>query len=169
MKLAFASSLQILRKKQNLSQRELAQKAGVTQATLSRLENGLETPRWFTLQQLAQALGIESSTFLSETVRPAFSLNRHQIEEVAKAVLSGERRNVTQLNSLADQIARLMIQKLKAYGCPGYKRVQHFRWRAPYRRIRLRAFLPDELLKVILIRADRLLPRYIKKEENEDQ
>lgn len=42
-----------------LSQRDLAERAGVTQATISRLEHGLQDAQGGTIRKLAGALGIE--------------------------------------------------------------------------------------------------------------
>jgi transcriptional regulator with XRE-family HTH domain len=42
-----------------LSQRSLARRAGTTQAAVSRIERGLTTPTWDTVQALLLALGYE--------------------------------------------------------------------------------------------------------------
>jgi transcriptional regulator with XRE-family HTH domain len=42
-----------------LSQRSLARRAGTTQAAISRIERGLTTPTWETVQALLLALGYE--------------------------------------------------------------------------------------------------------------
>jgi transcriptional regulator with XRE-family HTH domain len=51
----------ILRHRQRLglSQRSLARRAGTTQAAVSRIERGLTTPTWDTVQALLLALGYE--------------------------------------------------------------------------------------------------------------
>lgn len=51
--------LQYARKKANLSQRELARRAGTTQATISRIEDGLISPRVDTLERLLEACGFQ--------------------------------------------------------------------------------------------------------------
>jgi putative transcriptional regulator len=48
-----------LREKKFMTQRELAEKAGVTVETISRLENGKYKPRFSTIKKLAKALGVE--------------------------------------------------------------------------------------------------------------
>ncbi len=48
-----------LREDQVLSQRELARMAGVTPATVWRLENGYKEARPQTIRKLARALGVE--------------------------------------------------------------------------------------------------------------
>jgi len=47
-----------LREAMGLSQDELAKRAGIGRVTLSRIENGEQSPRLSTLEALAQALGI---------------------------------------------------------------------------------------------------------------
>jgi transcriptional regulator with XRE-family HTH domain len=45
-------------RKQGITQEAFAFKAGVTIATLSRIERGVTTPAWTTLQDTSTALGI---------------------------------------------------------------------------------------------------------------
>jgi len=52
------SKIKTLRKKLALSQRELAAKAGITAATLNRIETGKESPMPKTIRALAAALGV---------------------------------------------------------------------------------------------------------------
>lgn len=47
-----------------LTQAELAEKAGTTEATVNRLENGLQDPRMSTLRKLAAALGVEPADLI---------------------------------------------------------------------------------------------------------
>lgn len=49
----------VLRKRQNLSQPQLAKRAGVEQADISRIERGIGNPTEDTLARLAEALGVE--------------------------------------------------------------------------------------------------------------
>ncbi len=54
-----AGKLRGLRRRAALSQRELAERAGTTQETISRLERGHHDARASTLRRLAEALGVE--------------------------------------------------------------------------------------------------------------
>jgi transcriptional regulator with XRE-family HTH domain len=54
-----AAKLTRFREEQVLSQRELARTAGVTHATVWRLENGFDRARPLTVRKLAEALGVE--------------------------------------------------------------------------------------------------------------
>jgi transcriptional regulator with XRE-family HTH domain len=51
--------LRRLRRQAALSQQELAERAGTTQETISRLERGHNAARGSTLRKLAEALGVE--------------------------------------------------------------------------------------------------------------
>ncbi|MBQ8877696.1 MAG: helix-turn-helix transcriptional regulator [Lachnospiraceae bacterium] len=46
------------RKEHNLTQKQLAEKTGITQADISRLENGESNPSLSTLKRLAEGLGM---------------------------------------------------------------------------------------------------------------
>jgi putative transcriptional regulator len=52
-----------LRKSQGLTQRALAQKAGVSQALVAELERGKHPPSKATLEKISAALVVESSYF----------------------------------------------------------------------------------------------------------
>ena len=47
---------------QGLSQAELARRIGTSQSRLSRIEAGLDDPRYSTLTKIAAALGIDLNT-----------------------------------------------------------------------------------------------------------
>lgn len=55
-----------IRKTQGMTQEELAEKADIGRVTISRLENGEQSPRYYTLKNLAEALGIQTSQLLSD-------------------------------------------------------------------------------------------------------
>jgi DNA-binding XRE family transcriptional regulator len=63
-----AMALRDARLRKLLTQRQLAERAGVTQATIVRIERG-EPAYPSTLRKLARALGVEPETF-SDLVRP---------------------------------------------------------------------------------------------------
>ena len=55
-----------LRQKLDMKQRELADKVGITEATLSRYENGKRNPRGDIAAKLAKALGVTTDYLLNE-------------------------------------------------------------------------------------------------------
>jgi transcriptional regulator with XRE-family HTH domain len=50
--------LRQVRERLFVTQAELAERAGMTEATISRIENGLHRPRISTVRKLASALGV---------------------------------------------------------------------------------------------------------------
>jgi transcriptional regulator with XRE-family HTH domain len=61
---AFALRLRSLRLAAGLTQKQLADKAGVGQRTISHLEQGVQEPVWPTALALAQALGVNCRAFV---------------------------------------------------------------------------------------------------------
>ena len=57
-------ALRETRLRRALTQAELAEKAGTTEATVNRLENGLQAPRVSTLRKVAAALGVEPADLI---------------------------------------------------------------------------------------------------------
>jgi len=60
----FAACLVRLRKAAGLTQDQLAERSGISQAQISQLERGTWEPRLGTLISLARALGVAPATFL---------------------------------------------------------------------------------------------------------
>ena len=60
--------LRTLRRQAALSQQELAERAGTTQETISRLERGHHAARGRTLRRLAAALGVEPKELMKGEV-----------------------------------------------------------------------------------------------------
>lgn len=56
-----------LRQKLDMKQKELADKVGITEATLSRYENGKRNPRGDIAAKLAKALGVTTDYLLNES------------------------------------------------------------------------------------------------------
>ncbi len=56
------------RKEQNLTQKELSKRTGITQADISRIENGTRNPSLEMLKRLAKGMGMRLKLeFISET------------------------------------------------------------------------------------------------------
>lgn len=60
--------LEEIRKNKNYSQRKLGLKAGISYATISRIENGLNTPDTETLKKITNALNVPLNILLDEKV-----------------------------------------------------------------------------------------------------
>ena len=61
--------LKTLLKRQEMTQRELAEKAGTTEVSVSRYLSGQRTPRLLTLAAIAQVLGVSIDDLLTERRR----------------------------------------------------------------------------------------------------
>ncbi len=59
--------IHLMRKEKGMRQSELALLTGLKQPNLSRIENGLVSPRQGTLEKIAKALGVEVQVFYSES------------------------------------------------------------------------------------------------------
>jgi transcriptional regulator with XRE-family HTH domain len=59
----FGGRLKALREEKGLSQRELAERAGMNQFGVAKLEQGVREPTWATVQALARALGVRCTAF----------------------------------------------------------------------------------------------------------
>jgi len=162
MKIDCARALKVWRLKRGFGQVDLAQKAGLTQATISRIESQLEQPQLETLTRLAEALEIDLTQFFLEEPRVALKLDRHQIDAIARAVLTGRRELGSKLNKITDQVASLMTQFLLAQCVPGRIRVRTLRWRAPFRKRAVLSTLDEKTFKSIFLRIRKLLPLYQK-------
>lgn len=66
----FAARLRELRGKADLTQTELAEKAGVARSFIAKLEAGRHVPSWDTVQALAAALGVDCTAFQEATEKP---------------------------------------------------------------------------------------------------
>jgi transcriptional regulator with XRE-family HTH domain len=66
----YANQLKRLRKQSGLTQLDLCIRAGLTPSTLSRLENGHQTPTLVTAEALAAALQVPLGVLLDGPVTP---------------------------------------------------------------------------------------------------
>ena len=91
-----------------------------------------------------------------EIVRQLLS-DRHTLDAIARAVVSGERGLGDAADTIADDVASLMINRLDAAGVAGYQRVAHRRWKAPRRWQRIERQYGRELLDALIQRTDKHL------------
>ncbi|WP_066795138.1 LexA family protein [Sphingomonas soli] len=66
--MGYSDNIVALRKKQNLTQAQLAEMVGVEQPTVQRWESGKRQPDFEALGELATALGVEAGELLSDAV-----------------------------------------------------------------------------------------------------
>jgi hypothetical protein len=93
------------------------------------------------------------------------NLDRHTLDAVARAVVSGERGLGEEEDKLADDVALLMPTKLKALDAPGLNRVAQ---RTPLHLHEFRERYGDALLRLMLARVDKHLAMLALNEETID-
>lgn len=77
------------RSRSGLSQRELARRARTSQSVIARIENGLVSPSWRTLQRLIGLAGFELQATLNTKLRG----RSHMLDDVARILrLTPEQR-----------------------------------------------------------------------------
>lgn len=81
----FARRLKELREKAGLSQKALAEKAGLALSAIGHLEQGLRMPAWETVRDLARALGVSCSAFEVESDEPVQASPRGRPKKRRKA------------------------------------------------------------------------------------
>lgn len=64
--MTFAARLKALRVQQGLTQQQLAERAGILQPALARIEGGRFDPKWSTVCLLADVLGVSVAAFRGE-------------------------------------------------------------------------------------------------------
>lgn len=75
-----------IRKELNMSQKELADKAGITEATLSRYENNLREPKAEIIGKIAIVLGVSTDYLLGHTdIRNNYSDESNDNKIITKA------------------------------------------------------------------------------------
>jgi hypothetical protein len=84
-------------------------------------------------------------------------VDRHALDAVARAVVSGERGLGAEEDALADAVASLMINRLDAANAAGHARVAHLRWDVPDRRWQVEQRYGRELLELLIRRIDKHL------------
>lgn len=83
--------------------------------------------------------------------------DRHALEAIAGAIVSGQRGLGDGADAIADGVASLMINRLAAAGVSGHERVAHRRWNAPRRRQHVERQYGRELVRVLIQRTDKHL------------
>ena len=71
----FSDMLRYLRKRDGLSQKELAEKAGVTRSTIGMYETGKREPDFETLEALADVFNVNMNTLLGKSDSPVYPSN----------------------------------------------------------------------------------------------
>jgi hypothetical protein len=83
--------------------------------------------------------------------------DRHTLDAIARAVVSGERGLGPTEDRIADDVASLMINRLAAAQAPGHRRVAHLRWDCPERWRRIEEHYGCPFLQRLIRRTDKHL------------
>lgn len=62
--MSLGEALRTIREAKNMSQTELAQKVGVTQAMICQIEKGIKTPSFPVMVEIARVLGCKTDDFI---------------------------------------------------------------------------------------------------------
>ena len=89
-----------------------------------------------------------------------FDSDRHTLDRVAQAVVTGERGLDDIFDRMADDVASLMINRLAAFDAQGLGRVAHLTWNDPVRRQKVIDHYGERVIQAILIRVEKHLAAY---------
>jgi transcriptional regulator with XRE-family HTH domain len=95
--------LRYVRKKANLSQRELGRRAGVTQASIARIEAGDSSPRFETLDRLLSACGFE----LEPVPKRGLGIDRTIMERLLRLTPSERAQRAAQEAQALEKLPRI--------------------------------------------------------------
>ena len=87
------SALREARRTKGLSQRQLAERVGITQAQISRIEKALVDPRLSTIVELGRSLELELMLVPRQLVPTVRALERQQADEEAAPLYRLEEGN----------------------------------------------------------------------------
>ena len=83
--------------------------------------------------------------------------DRHKLDAIARAVVSGERGLGQKEDAVADDVASLMINRLAAAQAPGHQGVAHLRWDCPERWQRIEERYGRRFLQILIRRTGKHL------------
>ncbi len=148
-------SLTAWRLSRGLNQDTAAKLAGLPRPNLSAIERGHRDITLSTLEKLAIAYNTTPGALLDQAPPSPITLsNRHEIDALARAVASGERPFAEAKNQLADEIASLLSNRLKAHGAPGYQRIKRRKWDNGAHRLVIYRLYGQELVERLLKRVE---------------
>lgn len=153
----FSAQLRCWRQSRGYSQGELALRAGMPRPNLVDLETGRRDCTVRTLIKIAEALAVSPGTLLDQRPEGISSLNRFEIDEVARGVISGIRSKKGGLREVQEAVAPLVRPLLRASGSMGYALAMRRRRSARDAKREAEALLGRELVGQIVRRVAKLL------------
>ena len=116
--MAFASQLKSWRLAKGMTQEALAQKAGVPRPNLADLESGRRDCTVKTLVRFAYALQISPGTLLDSGPPHLKTLDRHQIDAIARSLLEPKIKLPPSLERIRHALQPKVAPILRAVGIP---------------------------------------------------
>ena len=96
-----ATLLRQARTRAGLSQRALARQAGTSQSVIARIEAGLTSPTWDTLERLLEAVGFE----VSAQVEPRVVVGSHMLDDVPRILRMTPEQRLEEVKNLSEFFA----------------------------------------------------------------
>src|SRR3954462_1781898 len=93
-----AELLRQARLRAGLSQRQLAERAGTAQSVIARVERGLTSPTWDTLERLLAAAGYE----LNAQVEPRVVVGSHMLDDVPRILSMTPEQRLEEVKNLSE-------------------------------------------------------------------
>jgi len=116
---SFGEQVRRLRTRRGLTQQKLAERSGLHETHISRIERGQREPRLTTIFALARGMGSEVAELFEETARGLAAVEGRQFEELLERMLHlsreaqrGERRRLQELEELILQALELLRRAL---------------------------------------------------------
>ena len=106
--MSLGRNLKELRQKQSLNQKDLSDRSGVSQATISRIETGrVRQPGSSALKNLADALGVSADSLMDDTAHLA-RVHKDRLHQIAEALNSFVIHENGQLHLISQTLADLL-------------------------------------------------------------
>jgi tungstate transport system ATP-binding protein len=86
--------------------------------------------------------------------------DRHALDRIAQAVVTGERGLGGNFDRIADDVASLLINRLSAVNAPGVGRISHLTWDDPVRCQKVTDHYGESVIQAILMRVEKHLAAY---------
>src|SRR5438445_892222 len=93
-----AELLRQARTRAGLSQRALAQRAGTAQSAIARIESGLTSPTWDTLQRLLAAVDLE----IHAAVEARVVVGSHMLDDVPRILMMTPEQRLEEVKNLSE-------------------------------------------------------------------
>ncbi len=108
----FIKNIKYYRRIKGVSQKQMSEATGIEQGRLSLIENGKVEPGIYTIEKIANGLGITTSELLRDTSNPNTSLDE-KLAQIESLSLYDQRLIDALLESLLEKTVLVNMQDLK--------------------------------------------------------